>query len=142
MNAERIVRRTRYHPEKDKTDWKRLAALTDREIEEAIASDPDAAPLLDEEWFRTAKLVMPERKVPVSMRIDRDVLDWFKQEGRGYLSRMHAVLRAYVSANSRAQTKSRKTSAAHKNRSQRKKGDAKTKTAGRVRGKNVGGRTK
>ena len=135
MNAARIVRRTRYHPEKDKTDWKRLAALTDREIEEAIASDPDAAPLLDEEWFRTAKLVMPERKVPVSMRIDREVLDWFKRAGRGYLSRMHAVLRAYVSAHSQARP--RKASAVSKSRNQRKSGGAKSKTVNRPRGKGV-----
>ena len=137
MNSERIERVSLSDlPIRGKTDWKRLAALTDREIEEAIASDPDAAPLLDEEWFRTAKLVMPERKVPVSMRIDREVLDWFKRAGRGYLSRMHAVLRAYATAQSRKVSKVKKT------RNQRKSGGAKSKTVNRPSGKGAGRRAK
>jgi uncharacterized protein (DUF4415 family) len=141
MNSERIERVSLSDlPIPGKTDWKRLAALTDREIEEAIASDPDAAPLLDEEWFRTAKLVMPERKVPVSMRIDREVLDWFKRPGRGYLSRMHAVLRAYVSAHS--QSRSRKASTISKSHSQSKSAAVKSKTVNRPRGKGVGRQSK
>src|SRR4051812_40238581 len=106
MKEENIVRVSLSDlPRRGKTDWRRIHALTDREIEDAIASDPDAAPLLDAEWFRTAKLVIPERKVPVSMRIDRDVLDWFKGAGRGYLSRMHAVLRAYAEAQSKEKSR-------------------------------------
>lgn len=101
MNVKRIFADTRslarHH---GKTDWARVDALTDREIEEAIASDPDAAPILDAEWFRNATLVMPQRKVPVSMRIDREILEWFKRQGRGYQSRMHAVLAAYYRAHS------------------------------------------
>ncbi|MDO8432922.1 MAG: BrnA antitoxin family protein [Candidatus Binatus sp.] len=135
LSEEHIVRRLRPLIDSGKTDWKRVDALTDREIEEAIASDPDAAPLLDEEWFRTAKLVMPERKVPVSMRIDREVLDWFKRAGRGYLSRMHAVLRAYVAAQSK--TKTRKASKTAKSRSQRKSAGAKSKVVSRARSKGV-----
>jgi uncharacterized protein (DUF4415 family) len=52
------------------------------------------APLLDEEWFKSAKLVLPERKVPISMRVDREVLEWFRAQGSRYLSRMNAVLKA------------------------------------------------
>jgi len=85
-----------------KTDWKRVRALTDEEIDEAVRSDPDAAPILDEEWFRTATLVMPERKVPVSIRVDREVVEWFKAQGPRYQSRMNAVLKAYVGAHKRA----------------------------------------
>ena len=141
MNSERIERVSLSDlPIRGKTDWKRLAAPTDREIEEAIASDPDAAPLLDEEWFRTAKLVMPERKVPVSMRIDREVLDWFRQTGRGYLSRMHAVLRAYVAAQSK--TKTRKVSKTAKSRNQRKSVGAKSKVGARANAKNQQRRAK
>ncbi len=73
----------------------------DKEIEDAVRSDPDAAPILDEAWFRTARLVMPERKVPVSIRVDREVLEWFKAQGPRYQSRMNAVLKAYVSAHSK-----------------------------------------
>src|SRR5208282_356902 len=83
---------------KGRVDWARVTKTTDQEIEAQIASDPDTAPILDEEWFRTARLVMPEAKVPVSIRVDRDVLEWFKAQGPRYQSRMNAVLKAYVAA--------------------------------------------
>ena len=53
---------------------------------------------MDEKFFATAKLVMPPgaSKKAVSMRVDEDVLDWFKARGKGHLSRMNAVLRAYM----------------------------------------------
>ncbi|MGO9454357.1 MAG: BrnA antitoxin family protein [Candidatus Binataceae bacterium] len=76
--------------------------MSDREIEEAAKADPDAAPILDKEWFRTAKLVLPERKVPISLRMDREVVEWFKAQGRRYQSRMNAVLKAYVQAHRKA----------------------------------------
>ncbi|HEV3109946.1 MAG TPA: BrnA antitoxin family protein [Candidatus Binataceae bacterium] len=79
-------------------DRKRVRATTDREIGAQIASDPDTAPILDEEWFKTARLVTPQPKVPVSIRVDRDVLEWFKARGPRYQSRMNAVLKAYVAA--------------------------------------------
>jgi uncharacterized protein (DUF4415 family) len=72
--------------------------MTDREIENAAESDPDAAPILDREWFQTAKLIVPERKVPISLRVDLEVVEWFKARGRGYQSLMNAVLKAYVEA--------------------------------------------
>lgn len=61
---------------------------------------PDAPEIaLDEEFWRNARVVMPDAhgKTPVSLRIDTAVLDWFKRQGhKGYLTRMNAVLRAYV----------------------------------------------
>jgi uncharacterized protein (DUF4415 family) len=103
MSAGRIVRYTPgvSRPLPDKTDWARVDALTDEEIEQAIKDDPDAAPLLDEEWFRTAKLVMPERKVPIALRVDREVVDWFKAQGSRYQTRINAVLKAYMKAHQR-----------------------------------------
>ena len=83
-----------------KTDWERVRSLTDKQIEDDLRSNPDVAPILDDQWFRTAKLIMPERKVPISMRIDREVLEWFKAQGARYQSRMNAVLKAYVNAHS------------------------------------------
>jgi uncharacterized protein (DUF4415 family) len=68
-----------------KTDWNRLAALDDGTIRKAIASDPDAAPIADAAWFRGAKIVLPEPKKAVSIRLDRDVMEWFQRQGKGYL---------------------------------------------------------
>lgn len=101
MSEEHIVRySTPVRRGKTMTDWARFDALTDRDIEKAVASDPDAPPIMDEQWWRNATLVLPERKVPVSLRIDREILEWFKGQGRGYQSRMHAVLAAYYRAHS------------------------------------------
>ncbi len=69
---------------KGKTDWKRVDALTDEDLEAAIASDPDAAPTLDAEWFRNATLVLPEPKAAISLRVDQEVLAWFRERGRGW----------------------------------------------------------
>jgi uncharacterized protein (DUF4415 family) len=76
--------------------------MNDREIENAVKSDPDAAPILDKEWFRRAKLVLPEHKVPISLRMDREVVEWFKAHGRRYQSRMNAVLKGYMQAHRKA----------------------------------------
>ena len=98
MNAKHTVTRTLNRRRRGRTDWARVDALSDRQIRNAVRSDPDAAPILDKKWFAKAKLVMPERKVPVSLRIDRDVVDWFKSHGARYQSRMNAVLKAYMHA--------------------------------------------
>ena len=51
---------------------------------------------VDEAFWDTARLVEPERpKVHTGLRIDADVLDWFKAHGRGWQTRMNAVLRSY-----------------------------------------------
>jgi len=78
-----------------RTDWRRLAALPDDKI------DTSDIPELDEEFFRAAKLRLPTRKQLVSLRLDRDVLDWFKRQGKGYQTKINAVLRAYVRAHRR-----------------------------------------
>lgn len=58
-------------------------------------------PPLDEEFFRTARLLMPQPKKPVALRLDADVLDWLKRQGRGYQSRVNAILRAYMATERR-----------------------------------------
>jgi uncharacterized protein (DUF4415 family) len=80
------------------TNWPRLKRLTDREIERAVASDPDAAPIATADWFHQARLSEPRRKEAVSIRLDEDLIAWFKRRGRGYQTRINAVLRAYVEA--------------------------------------------
>jgi uncharacterized protein (DUF4415 family) len=79
-------------------DWAHIDALTDAEIEAAVADDPDAAPILDEDWFRSAAIEPPITKQPTSIRLDADILDWFRGQGRGWQTRINAVLRAYAKA--------------------------------------------
>lgn len=55
-------------------------------------------PELDERFFQNARLVEPSTKEQITMRIDADVLEWFKARGKGYQTRMNAVLKAYVLA--------------------------------------------
>ena len=60
----------------------------------------DAVDLPDDFW-ETAIVELPKSKTPVSLRVDPDILDFFKSQGRGHLTKMHAVLRAYVDAQSK-----------------------------------------
>ncbi len=81
----------------DKTDWKRVRALTEAEIAQAASDDPDSF-VPDADWMAKANLVMPRTQKIVTMRVDSDVLKWFMQGGRGYQTRMNAVLKAFVEA--------------------------------------------
>src|SRR6266852_4614551 len=79
---------------RSRTDWQYLDRVSDDEIAAAVASDPDAAPL-DLDWSE-AVLVIPPNKKAISIRVDQDVLDYFKKEGPGYQRRINAVLRSFV----------------------------------------------
>jgi uncharacterized protein (DUF4415 family) len=85
---------SRDSPRKGKTDWARVDALTDEDIAKAVANDPDAVPI-DLDWS-DAVLVIPPRKRAISIRVDEDVLDYFKSQGDGYQRRINAVLRSYM----------------------------------------------
>ena len=77
-----------------KSDWAAAAARTPPEIEAAIASDPDEAGL-ELDWTQ-ATVELPQPKAILNMRIDRDILEFFKSEGKGYQTKINAVLRSYV----------------------------------------------
>ncbi len=78
------------------TDWEALEEKTDEEIREAVESDPDAH-FLDEEWFENAVLVNPSaEKERISIRLDEDILEFFRAGGKGYQSRINKVLREYM----------------------------------------------
>jgi len=79
-----------------KTDWRRLRSMTDEEVHTALIDDPDAQPT-DETFWRDARVVMPRRKETVTMRLDAELLEWFRSE-RGYQTRINAILRAYMKA--------------------------------------------
>ena len=78
-----------------KTDWRYLRTLTDEEIESAMRSDPDWAGLNDFDWS-DAVVVTPKKKKAVSIRLDEDVIDFFKAQGEGYQTRINAVLRHFM----------------------------------------------
>ncbi|MCV9999967.1 BrnA antitoxin family protein [Pararhizobium sp. YC-54] len=78
-----------------KTDWARVAALTDEEIMAAMKDDPDWAEFMDVDWSK-ATIVYPTPKKAVSIRLDEDVIDFFKKSGKGYQTRMNAVLRHFM----------------------------------------------
>ncbi len=96
MSEDTIVRRSLNEPRKRPTDWARADAQSDAEIEAAIRSDPDAAPLLTKEWFEGATLVEPATKELISIRLDRDVLDHYRKTSKRYQTKINAVLRAYM----------------------------------------------
>ncbi|MCY4515405.1 MAG: BrnA antitoxin family protein [Candidatus Tectomicrobia bacterium] len=77
---------------KGQTDWERLRREQEAGLEPEI--DPDEGEF---DWSR-ARVVMPPSKQAISVRIDRDVLEFFKSQGRGYQTRINAVLRSYMEA--------------------------------------------
>ena len=80
-------------PLKGKTDWKRLDRQTSAQVEDIAAKDHEGAPMSDADWAR-AEIVRPE-KVAVGIKLDSDVLDWFKDQGKGYQTRINGVLRRF-----------------------------------------------
>jgi uncharacterized protein (DUF4415 family) len=81
--------------QKAKTDWRRFDAQTDAQIAEAVEADPDSAPLLSPAWIEKAKLVAPQEKQLISIRLDKDVLEYFRARPR-YQSRINAILRTVM----------------------------------------------
>lgn len=97
-NEEHIVRYTaaeldemRRRGEFDETNWARIDALTDEEVEASIDFEEEGEP----DWSRIWVGIPPqgERR---SVWVDVDVIDWFQARGDGYQSRMNDVLRRYV----------------------------------------------
>lgn len=79
------------------TDWKKLAERPDQSIRDGLKGDPEAAPT-DAAFWEKARVKLPDNKKPITIRLDADVLEWFQAEGRGYQTRINAVLRSYVEA--------------------------------------------
>ncbi len=78
-------------PKHSKTDWDRLANMKDEDI------DFTDIPELSEDFFRNAQLRLPGKQA-VTIRLDADVLEWFKQQGPGYQTRINQLLRQYMEA--------------------------------------------
>jgi uncharacterized protein (DUF4415 family) len=79
----------------DQTDWARVHAMSQDEADR-LAEEEDGP--LPEGWEKTIVLGIPEPKQGVHIRLDADVLRWFKAQGPGYQTRINAVLRAFMAA--------------------------------------------
>lgn len=77
---------------KSRTDWERIDAMKDEGI------DTSDIPELDETFWKNAKVRMPKNKTSITIRLDAEVLEWFKAQGAGYQTRINAVLRSYMEA--------------------------------------------
>jgi uncharacterized protein (DUF4415 family) len=73
------------------TDWKRIDAMRDEDI------DFSDIPEQGSDFFANA-IVWPGPKKQITLRIDPDVLKFFRKQGRGYQTAMNAVLRKYMEA--------------------------------------------
>ena len=81
------------------TDWARVRALLDAEVEAVAADDPDWQDI-DPDWVEKAKPVHPARKRRLTLALDDDVIAWFRSQDRHYRLRMSAILRAYMQRHS------------------------------------------
>jgi uncharacterized protein (DUF4415 family) len=94
----KIIRRRLSEKRKGKTDWKRVDALTDADKAVAVQNDPDMAEG-SRDWFRNALVLRPATdKEPVTVRLDSDMVAWFRRQGRGYQTRINGILRSYYEA--------------------------------------------
>ena len=75
-----------------KSDLKKLDAMSDEDI------DYSEIPEFDDEFLRTVDMKISPGKKPIALRLDEDVLDWMKSQGKGYQSRINSILRAYYEA--------------------------------------------
>ncbi len=91
---------------KSQTDWERVDKLQDKDID--LADNPEVTPEMFAKAIVRKGLKPVGRKTQVTLRIDEDVLTWFKKQGTGYQTRINSLLKAYKDAH---QNKSGRTSA-------------------------------
>ncbi|MFH1878164.1 MAG: BrnA antitoxin family protein [Candidatus Omnitrophota bacterium] len=75
-----------------KTDYKRIDSMKDKDIDYSDLAE------LDDEFWAKAKLVLPQPKVKVTIRLDPQIIGWFKNGSDHYQTRINAVLKSYVDA--------------------------------------------
>ena len=76
-----------------RTNWAHLDAMSEAELEDAIDRDDEG----EFDWS-TVRIGLPGPKQQLTVRFDRDVIEWFRAQGAGYQTRMNAVLRGYMEA--------------------------------------------
>jgi len=75
-----------------RTDWQRIDGMPDAQI------DTSDIPPLDADFFSNAEVRLPRPKELITLRLDHDILAWFRGFGKGYQTRINAVLRTYMEA--------------------------------------------
>lgn len=81
---------------KSQTDWARLKTMTDAEID--FSDSPELTPDQFAQAIVRDGLRPVSRKAQLTLRLDLDVLEWFRQQGQGYQTQINALLRAYMNA--------------------------------------------
>jgi uncharacterized protein (DUF4415 family) len=99
MNAKPTGKASANKSAKTVTDWRRLRSLSDRETRNGIEKDPEARPT-DAGFWKKAKVVLPQPKQTITIRLDSDLLAWLRRQ-KGYQTRVNAVLRTYMDAQKR-----------------------------------------
>jgi uncharacterized protein (DUF4415 family) len=81
---------------KSRTNWKRVDALKDEDID--LSDIPEVSPEMFAKAIVRRGLKPVSRKAQLTLRVDSDVLDWYRRQGQGYQTKINALLRAYMEA--------------------------------------------
>ncbi len=81
---------------KPQTDWARVDAMKDKEID--FSDTPEVSPEMFARAIVRRGLKPVPRKAQLTLRMDSDVLEWFRKQGQGYQTKINALLRAYMDA--------------------------------------------
>jgi len=81
---------------KPRTDWARVDAMKDKEID--LSDTPEVSPEMFARAIVRRGLKPVPRKAQLTLRMDSDVLEWFRKQGQGYQTKINALLRAYMDA--------------------------------------------
>ena len=95
MSVKPTSKQSKAGPSRGRASLARLRRVSDATVQR---TSPRELRGLPDDFWASARVVEPVAKQPISLRVDTDVLDWFKNQGPRYQSRMNAVLRAYMSA--------------------------------------------
>ena len=99
MSVKRTKKRSSARPSRGRANLARLRRVSEATIQRTSPRDLRGLP---DDFWPSAQVVQPVAKQPISLRVDADVLDWFKAQGPRYQSRINAVLRSFMTqANAR-----------------------------------------
>ncbi len=107
MSAKHTERPSKARPSRGRADLARVRRMTEKQIERT--SPPELAGLPQNFWDDAEVVAVPQKEA-ISLRVDEDVLTWFREGGPRYQSRMNAVLRSYVHSMKRKPSQPKKRS--------------------------------